>query len=60
MSSGVKSAALGGVLGAAGAGPVGEAVAGEILTVVDAGYEYVAKELADSLVPDVPDEETDR
>jgi hypothetical protein len=52
VSSGVKSAALGGVIGAAGAGPVGEAVAGEILTVVDAGYEYVAKELADSLAPD--------
>jgi hypothetical protein len=52
VTSGLKSVPLGAGLGAAGAGPVTEAVAGEISTVADAGYKYVAKELADSLAPE--------
>jgi RHS repeat-associated protein len=51
-TSGLKSVPLGALLGAAGAGPVTEAVAGEVSTVADAAYQYVAKELADSLAPE--------
>jgi hypothetical protein len=56
VTTAAKSAPLGAILGAAGAGPVVEAVAGEVSTVVDAGIQYVAEPLKETLAPELDDE----